>query len=69
MTTKEGKYPPYKAWGHSSIVNPWGEVIATCDENANVVSGEILLEKVREMRRNIPTSLQKRTDLYEIRER
>jgi omega-amidase len=64
----EGKYPPYTAWGHSSIISPWGTVMETTDEKEGVVVGRIDLEEVKGMRRNIPTGEQKRGDLYEIRE-
>jgi omega-amidase len=56
----------YQAWGHSTIVSPWGEVVATCEHGDAIVSAEIDLEKVDEMRRNIPTSTQIRNDLYEL---
>ncbi|DBA03459.1 TPA: hypothetical protein N0F65_002867 [Lagenidium giganteum] len=56
----------YQAWGHSTVVSPWGEVVATCDHGEAIVHAEIDLEKVDEMRRNIPTSLQTRKELYEL---
>ncbi|CAG5116135.1 unnamed protein product, partial [Candidula unifasciata] len=31
----------YIAWGHSSVVNPWGEVIATTDEAESIVYANI----------------------------
>jgi len=60
------KYPHYEAWGHSTVVNPWGEVIATSDETAQVVIADIDMSKVYEVRRSIPTSMQKRNDIYQI---
>lgn len=63
---EEMKYPHYSAWGHSTAVSPWGEVIATCDENPNVVLVDLDLDKVSEMRAAIPTCNQKRSDLYEL---
>ena len=30
-----------KAWGHSSIVDPWGKVIATTDEKESTVTADI----------------------------
>lgn len=56
----------YQAWGHSTITSPWGEVVATCDHNESIVYAEVDLDKVEEMRRNIPTSNQTRLDLYEL---
>lgn len=31
----------YVAWGHSSAVSPWGEVVATTDEKERIVYAEI----------------------------
>ena len=40
----------YKAWGHSSIVSPWGEVVATTEGDADIVSAEIDLQQVDAVR-------------------
>ena len=64
--TDENKYPHYAAWGHSTAVSPWGEVIATCDEKENVVIVDLDMSKVEEMRQSIPTASQKRNDLYAL---
>jgi omega-amidase len=57
----------YVAWGHSTVVSPWGEVLATTDESESIVYAELDLTKADEMRTNIPCWRQKRTDLYELR--
>lgn len=54
----------YKAWGHSSVVSPWGDVIATCDEHPAVVSSTLDFQRMDEIRQNIPISKQKRFDVY-----
>eukprot|EP00514_Thraustochytrium_sp_LLF1b_P001094 CAMPEP_0184508818 /NCGR_PEP_ID=MMETSP0198_2-20121128/957_1 /TAXON_ID=1112570 /ORGANISM="Thraustochytrium sp., Strain LLF1b" /LENGTH=291 /DNA_ID=CAMNT_0026898615 /DNA_START=5 /DNA_END=880 /DNA_ORIENTATION=- len=54
----------YQAWGHSSIVSPWGEVLATCEHGPATVFADIDISKADEMRQNIPVSKQLRTDLY-----
>ena len=64
--SEKTKYPHYSAWGHSSAVSPWGEVIATCDENPTVVVADLDMTKVDEMRMAIPTMNQKRNDLYRL---
>ncbi|CAH0479789.1 unnamed protein product [Peronospora belbahrii] len=56
----------YQAWGHSTVVSPWGEVVATCDHGECIVYADVDMEKVEEMRRNIPTSNQLRSDIYEL---
>ena len=56
----------YQAWGHSSVVNPWGEVISTTMHDPDIVYATLDMKCVEEMRRNIPTSLQKRNDIYQL---
>ena len=56
----------YQVFGHSSVVSPWGNVLATCDEGEAVVVSEIDLALVDEMRKQIPALKQKRSDLYSL---
>ena len=60
------KYPHYSAWGHSTVVSPWGEIVATCDEKPGVVIADLDMNKVNEMRMGIPTMDQKRNDMYRL---
>ncbi|KAL9190421.1 hypothetical protein ACHAXT_007632 [Thalassiosira profunda] len=62
----DAKYPYYAAWGHSTAVSPWGEVVATCDEQPTMVLADLDMNKVDEMRMAIPTMAQKRHDLYKL---
>jgi omega-amidase len=56
----------YKAWGHSTLVNPWGEVIMTTGHDpAVIVSDELDVdEQCDKLRKSIPISVQSRKDLY-----
>uniref|UniRef100_A0A8C3J9A5 omega-amidase n=1 Tax=Calidris pygmaea TaxID=425635 RepID=A0A8C3J9A5_9CHAR len=56
----------YVAWGHSTVVNPWGEVIAKAGAEETVVYTDIDLKKLAEIRQQIPILSQKRCDLYGI---
>jgi omega-amidase len=56
----------YQAWGHSSIVSPWGKVLATTEHEESIVTADINMNEVYEMRRNIPVSKQQRTDMYQL---
>jgi omega-amidase len=56
----------YVAWGHSTVVGPWGDVLGTCAEGDAVVSADLELARADEMRQNIPCWSQKRTDIYEL---
>ncbi|CAL8271572.1 omega-amidase NIT2 [Gadus morhua] len=56
----------YVAWGHSTVVNPWGEVISTTGSEEAVVYADIDLQYMAEVRRQIPVTVQKRDDLYAV---
>ena len=56
----------YHAWGHSSVVSPWGDVVATTSHEPDIVFADLDFEKVEEIRTNIPVSKQKRKDLYSL---
>ena len=55
------KYPVY---GHSSIIDPWGKIIKTCDNNESIYVKDIDLNEIYNFRSSIPTSKQKRYDIY-----
>jgi omega-amidase len=55
----------YQAYGHSSVVDPWGTVLATTEHEEGIVYGVVDHDRVDEVRGNIPVSKQRRTDLYE----
>jgi predicted amidohydrolase len=40
--------------GHSMVVDPWGEVVAEADEEPAVLTAEIDIERVREIRAEFP---------------
>jgi omega-amidase len=54
----------YQAWGHTTAVNPWAEVIATTDEHPSIVYADYDLARIDEIRSQIPVGVQLRTDLY-----
>ena len=64
----DSPYPHYTAWGHSTAVSPWGQVVATTDETAGVVMADLDLSKVEEIRKSIPIISQRREDLYELKQ-
>ena len=56
----------YKAWGHSTVVNPWGEILITTEHERSVIVTEDLdLDQCDRIRKSIPISIQARTDLYD----
>ncbi|XP_030647276.1 omega-amidase NIT2 [Chanos chanos] len=57
----------YVAWGHSSVVNPWGEVITKAGPEEAVIYADIDLQYLSDVRQQIPITVQRRTDLYTVR--
>jgi len=56
----------YQAWGHSTIISPWGKVLKTTEHQPDLIISTLDLPEVQEFRTNIPTSKQKRHDLYQL---
>ena len=57
------------AWGHSTVVSPWGTIIAKAEAKEEIVIANIDLSEAFEMRENIPCWKQKRSDLYELNDK
>lgn len=57
----------YHAWGHSTVVSPWGDVVATTSHEPDIVFADLDFDNVEEIRTNIPVSKQKRNDIYELK--
>ncbi|XP_053900835.1 omega-amidase NIT2 [Malaclemys terrapin pileata] len=56
----------YVAWGHSTVVNPWGEVIAKAGTEETIIYTDIDLKKLADIRQQISIHTQKRSDLYSV---
>uniref|UniRef100_A0A0D9WN22 CN hydrolase domain-containing protein n=1 Tax=Leersia perrieri TaxID=77586 RepID=A0A0D9WN22_9ORYZ len=56
----------YMIWGHSSLIGPFGEVIATAGHEEETVIGEIDLSMIQTIRENLPLEMQRREDLYQL---
>ena len=61
------KNATYHSYGHSIVVNPWGEVIIQADEKEHLILCEIDLDEIKKVRDGIPVLKNKRDDLYEIK--
>ena len=59
----------YVAWGHSTVVNPWGEVVATTDEKESVVYASINFAEIASFRDSLPITKQGRSDLYALNDK
>lgn len=54
----------YQAWGHSILVSPWADVVQEADHEPGVSVVEIDPSECDRIRNQVPTSYQKRPDLY-----
>ncbi len=46
--------PERRTWGHSMIVNPWGDIVASTGEGVGIVYADIDLSEVDELRKKMP---------------
>ncbi|XP_034036497.1 omega-amidase NIT2 [Thalassophryne amazonica] len=56
----------YVAWGHSTVVNPWGEVISKAGPEEAIIYADIDLQYLADIRKQIPVISQRRDDLYSV---
>ncbi|CAB4002777.1 Omega-amidase NIT2 [Paramuricea clavata] len=56
----------YVAWGHTTLANPWGEVVAKCEHQEDIVYADIDLNYLEEVRSQVPITSQRRHDLYSV---
>jgi len=53
--------------GHSCIIDPWGEIVAEADEDEELLTAEIEIDKVDEVRAKIPVFADRRPDIYNLK--
>ncbi|SCY01644.1 carbon-nitrogen hydrolase family protein [Alkaliphilus peptidifermentans] len=56
----------YHAYGYSSIIDPWGKIIDQCSEVEAIISGEIDMDYLNKVRKELPLLKHRRTDLYHL---
>ncbi|CAI9095905.1 OLC1v1031942C2 [Oldenlandia corymbosa var. corymbosa] len=56
----------YVAWGHSTLVGPFGEVLGTTEHEEAIVIAEIDYSEIELRRTNLPLEKQRRGDLYQL---
>eukprot|EP01134_Creolimax_fragrantissima_P007086 CFRG7086T1 len=55
---------PYVAWGHSTVVDPWGTVLSTTEHETTIVYATIDPDRIKEVRAGVPVTQQRRLDIY-----
>lgn len=58
----------YQAWGHSSVADPMGKILVSCEQEPVILHQEIDLELIKQTRTMLPYQVQKRSDLYRVEE-
>lgn len=56
----------YHSWGHSLVVNPWGEIIEMLDKNEGGLRCRLELEQVKAVREQLPLLAHRRQDIYPV---
>ena len=56
----------YECWGHSLILDPYGSKLAEADETEQLILAELDLNRIDEVRAQLPTFLHLREDLYSV---
>ncbi|KAI3973569.1 hypothetical protein MKW92_033295 [Papaver armeniacum] len=54
------------AWGQSTLVGPFGEVLATTEHDESIIIAEIDYSLIELRRTNLPLEKQRRRDLYQL---
>lgn len=56
LASAQGGEHPHgrRTWGHSMLVDPWGEIVASLEQGAGFVVGELDLQRIAEVRDNLP---------------
>jgi omega-amidase len=56
----------YIAWGHSTVVGPFGEILATTEHEETTIIADIDYTEIDKRRLNMPMESQRRGDLYSL---
>lgn len=56
----------YTAWGHSTIVGPFAEILATTEHEEAIVFADLDFSEIETRRQNMPLETQRRGDIYAL---
>ncbi len=59
----------YKAYGHSIIINPWGDVVSELEEKERIMIKDLDLSMVDKIREQLPLLKHRRVDVYNLEKR
>ncbi len=64
VSTARNPSAGYQSWGHSILVDPWGEVLLQMDEREQIAVMDIDLGVTEEVREQLPLLKHRRRDVY-----
>lgn len=56
----------YTSWGHTMAVSPWGDILEQLEEKEGYIVRTLDLERVSEVRQQLPLIKHRRTDMYHL---
>ncbi len=59
-----GKAGTREYFGHSTLIGPYGEIIDELEEDEDILTESIELDKIREIRENLPSFNERRPEVY-----
>jgi len=57
----------YGAWGHSMVVDPFGEILVNLGRAEGLGLAEVDPDRLKDVRSRLPLLAQRRDDLYDLR--
>ena len=54
----------YKAYGHSMVISPWGDILTEADQSEQIIYADINPEELNEIRHKLPLLQHRRSHLY-----
>lgn len=60
-----GEHSPGKqSYGHSMIIDPWGEILASTGDQAGIAIAQLSIQRLKEVRAMLPAISNRRPELY-----
>ncbi|ABR49338.1 Nitrilase/cyanide hydratase and apolipoprotein N-acyltransferase [Alkaliphilus metalliredigens QYMF] len=56
----------YHAYGHSMLMNPWGDVVNKADETEQILYGDLDFDYLNRVREQLPLLKHRRSELYRL---
>lgn len=56
----------YNSYGHSLIINPWGEILSSASFEEELIITEIDLNEIKKVREELPLLKNRRKDIYNL---